>query len=103
MVPRPVYLEASILLLLMPLLSPQGWDYVLLLALPAYVCLIDRFSANPQAWRAMVTVGIALTSLTIFDLLGRRLYLHLMGWSVVSIGSVLLLACLARLRFRQLA
>ena len=42
-VSAPEYLECALLMLLVPLISPQGWDYVLLLATPAVVCLVDRW------------------------------------------------------------
>ncbi len=38
---EPNYLEMSLLMLLIPLLSPQGWDYVLILGAPAIVLLVD--------------------------------------------------------------
>ena len=100
---RPAYLEVSLLLLLMPLVSPQGWDYVLLAALPGFMCLIDRFKERPRTWQWITVLGFLLTSLTIFDLLGRHLYLQAMGVSVVSVGAVLLAASLAHLRLRRLA
>jgi hypothetical protein len=100
---RDAYLEVSLLLLLMPLLSPQGWDYVLLVALPAYVCLIDRFRDVSVPWRVAIVVGIALTGFTIFDLLGRHLYLALMARSVVTVGAAFLVAALACVRWRRLA
>ena len=37
----PEGLEGSLLLLLIPLLSPQGWDYVLLIATPAIIYLAN--------------------------------------------------------------
>ena len=37
----PGGLEGSLLLLLIPLLSPQGWDYVLLMATPAVIYLAN--------------------------------------------------------------
>lgn len=100
---RDAYLEVSLLLLLMPLISPQGWDYVLLIALPAFVCLVDRFLQLHVSWRAVTVAGMALTGFTIFDLLGRRLYMTLMARSVVTVGAVLLVAALAHLRWRRLA
>ena len=51
-VPEPNYLEGAYFFVLVPLLSPQGWDYVLLLALPAYMCLVDRWRDMSPAWRA---------------------------------------------------
>ena len=47
----PEYLECALLMLLIPLVSPQGWDYVLLLATPAVVCLVDRWREFPTIWR----------------------------------------------------
>ena len=56
-VTEPNYLEARILLVLVPLLSPQGWDYMLVIALPAYVLLVDRWRDLSLVWR-----GVALTA-----------------------------------------
>jgi hypothetical protein len=100
---EPAYLEVAFLLLLVPLISPQGWDYVLLLAAPAFVCLVDRFRDMSMAWRAVTAAGFVLTSLTIYDILGRALYAQLTQWSVVTVGAVALAASLARLRWRALA
>jgi len=102
-VARPAFLEAGLLLLLMPLLSPQGWDYVLVLALPALVCLLDRLRDLTWPWRTVVLAGFALTSFTVFDLVGRRLYIDLMAVSAVTMGAMLLAVGLAHLRVRALA
>jgi hypothetical protein len=100
---EPAYLEVSALLLLMPLLSPQGWDYVLLLATPAIVCLVDRFGASPPGWRVRAAIGFFLTSFMIFDLVGRTLYFALAAASGVTIGALMLLVCLVGLRRRAAA
>jgi hypothetical protein len=100
---EPNYLEVAYFALIVPLVSPQGWDYVLLLALPAYMCLVDRFRCLSPAWRAVALAGFFLTSFTIFDLLRRPLYMLLMDLSGVSVGAVLIAACLVRLRWRALA
>jgi hypothetical protein len=100
---EPDYLEGAFFFLLVPLLSPQGWDYVLILALPAYMCLVDRWRDLPPAWRAVAVAGCFLTSFTIFDLLGRALYTRLMQLAGVSVGAVLIASCLVRLRWRAAA
>jgi hypothetical protein len=102
-VAEPDYLEAAYFMLLVPLLSPQGWDYVLLIGLPAYVCLVDRWTELSPPWRIVAATGIFLTSFTIYDLLRRPLYMHLMQWSAVSVGAILVAATLIRLRWRALA
>ncbi|HKW03508.1 MAG TPA: glycosyltransferase family 87 protein [Vicinamibacterales bacterium] len=102
-VAEPNYLEGAYFFMLVPLLSPQGWDYVLLVGIPAYMCLVDRWHDLSPAWRATAAVGFFLTSFTIFDLLGRTFYAFLMRWDAVSLGAVLLVACLINLRWRALA
>jgi Glycosyltransferase family 87 len=102
-VAEPNYLEAAYLFVLIPLLSPQGWDYVLLIALPAYMCLVDRWRDLSPNWRAVVLTAFFLTSFTIFDLLRRPLYFHLMELAAVTVGAVLIAACLIRLRWRAIA
>jgi len=102
-VAEPNYLEGAYFMFLVALLSPQGWDYVLLIGLPAYVCLVDRWNVLSPSWRAVAATGIFLTSFTVFDLLGRPLYMLLMQWSAVSVGAVLIAATLIRLRWRAIA
>ena len=57
-VAEPNYLEGAYFFVLVPLLSPQGWDYVLVLALPAYMCLVDRWRDMSPAWRAVSLDGL---------------------------------------------
>jgi len=102
-VAEPNYLEGAYFCLLIALLSPQGWDYVLVIGMPAYMLLVDRFRDLSLPWRAVAVVGIFLTSFTIWDLLRRTLYTQLMQVSAVSIGAILIAACLIHLRWRALA
>jgi len=99
----PGYLEFGLLMLLVPLLSPQGWDYVLLLATPAILCLVDRLPEMSRPWRVATIAALALMSFTIFDLLGRTLYTKLMAISIVSVAACVLAAALGYLRWRELA
>jgi hypothetical protein len=102
-VPEPNYLDCAFFFVLIPLLSPQGWDYVLLLALPAYMCLVDRWADSSIAWRVVAAGAFLLTSFTIFDLLRRGPYMYLLAVSGESVGAILLAVSLARLRWRALA
>jgi len=102
-VAEPAYLEFGLLMLLIPLISPQGWDYVLLLATPAVLCLADRFRDVSLLWRVTTAVAIGLMSFTIFDVLGRALYARLMGVNIVSVAALVLVVCLVHLRQRALA
>ncbi len=102
-VAEPNYLEGAYFMFIVALLSPQGWDYVLLIGLPAYVCLVDRWNDLSPPWRAVAATGIFLTSFTIYDLLRRPLYMPMMQWGAVSVGAVLIAATLIRLRWRAIA
>lgn len=100
---EPNYLEGAYFSILIPLLSPQGWDYVLILGLPAYMLLIDRWDDLPPLWRVVAGLGILLTSFSIFDLLRRPLYTLVMQLAGVSVGAILIAVCLIRLRWRESA
>ncbi len=100
---EPLYLEFGLLMILVPLLSPQGWDYVLLVAVPAFACLIDRWRDVARPWQLATAIGIALVSFTIFDVVGRSVYVWLMLKSAVSVGALILLVCTAHLRWKSLA
>jgi hypothetical protein len=99
----PSYLDFGLLMLLVPLLSPQGWDYVLLLATPAVLCLIDRLGEMSRPWIAVTITAMAIMSFTLFDLMGRALYGRLMAISIISVCACTLAASLAYLRWRELA
>jgi hypothetical protein len=100
---EPAYLEFALLILLIPLLSPQGWDYVLLLGTPAVMLLVDRWRETSGLWRAVTAFGSFGIGFTIFDVLGRRLYFWTMQISLVTICAALLVVSLAHLRWRKLA
>ena len=102
-VSSPDYLEFALLMILIPLLSPQGWDYVLLLATPAVVCLMDRWPETRFGWRVASGLALVLMSFTLFDLMGRSVYASFMAHSIVSVAAVGLAVAVAQLRWEELA
>jgi Glycosyltransferase family 87 len=102
-VPSPAYLEVALLMLLVPLLSPQGWDYVLLLATPAVVCLIDRWHQVGRRWQWLTGLALATMGFTVFDVMGRTLYECFMATSAISVCAILLAIALTHLRCTKLA
>ena len=102
-VKAPAYLEWALLMLLMPLISPQGWDYVLLLATPAVVCLVDRWRDLTTTWRWGVGVALALLGFTMFDIMGRALYGQFMALSAITVCALAAAAGLVHVRSRGIA
>ena len=99
----PDTLEASLLLLLIPLLSPQGWDYVFLIATPAVMLLINEMPSLPRGLRYATIASIAIVALSIFDIMGREAYSTFMRLSLVTVFVLVEYAALVALRFRRAA
>ena len=99
----PEALEGSLLLLLVPLLSPQGWDYVLLLAAPAIVVLANYGDRLPTGLQAAVVVAALTMGLSLFDVMGRGAYTAFMQTAAISVCACVLIAALCSLRLRKVA
>jgi hypothetical protein len=98
---HPEVLEGAVLLLLIPLLSPQGWDYVFLLATPAAALFANYDDRLPAGRRWLTWAAIAIAGLALFDVLGRERYAVFMSWSVITICFIVLAAALVSLRMRK--
>jgi hypothetical protein len=101
--PVPDTLEGSVLLLLIPLLSPQGWDYVFLIGTPAVMLLVNDLPSLPRSLRMATIAAIAVVALSIYDLVGRTTYALFMGLSIITVCVVIEIAALIALRFRRAA
>ena len=99
----PESLEAALLLTLMPLLSPQGWDYVFLVSTPAIVLLANYEDLLPRALRALTIVAVATIAFSLFDVMGRRAYAAFMSVSAISLCYLVVIAALCALRLRRAA
>ena len=99
----PDYFDGALLLVLIPLLSPQGWDYVLLLATPAVMLLLNRLGAFSRPVRWLAVAGLLVAGLTLWDVVGRRLYALFMLSSVVTLCYLFEIGLLLRLRQKQIA
>ncbi len=99
----PLYLDAALLLTLMPLLSPQGWDYVLLLATPAVMVLVNNLDGFERPVRWLAVTCLLVAGLTLFDIVGRRVYYAFMTSSIVTLCYLFEIGLLLRLRQKQVA
>ena len=102
-VQQPDGLEAGLLLALTPLISPQGWDYVLVLATVAVLYVINDFDRLSRPMKVLSLSALVAVGLTLYDLLGRRLIYTLLDFAVITVAMVALLSALVTLRMRKLA
>jgi len=99
----PEALEGSMLLVLMPLLSPQGWDYVFLVATPAVMLLVNGLGRLPEGLRWLTIAALATTGLSLFDVMGRQRYATFMALSIITLCFLVVIASLTVLRRRGAA
>jgi hypothetical protein len=99
----PEGLEGAMLLTLVPLLSPQGWDYVFLISTPAVVYLVNYEDRLPRAMRVLAIASVAVIGLSLYDVMGRAAYRTFMALSIVSVCYFVVIAALCVLRAREVA
>ena len=100
---RREVLEGALLMTLVPLISPQGWDYVFLVATPAIALLANYDVELPRPLRVITWITIGVIGLSLYDLLGRQRYRAFMDWSVITLCFVVIIAALITLRIRRVA
>ena len=99
----PQYLDAALLLTLIPLLSPQGWDYVLLVATPAVMLIVNNLGVFGRVTRWFAIASLLVAGLTLWDIVGRQVYSLFMVSSVVTFCYLFQIIVLLRLRATQTA
>jgi hypothetical protein len=102
-VTRPDGLEAALLLTLVPLVSPQGWDYVVVVSTLAIMYLANYFDRLPRSLQPLTVVSLAVIGLTLFDLLGRTWLYRLLNLSVITLAFFVVVAALVALRAKRVA
>lgn len=101
-VPQSSVLECSVLLILIPLISPLGWDYTLLISILGIMIIINNFFRYTKLWRSVLIVNFCIVSLSLYDIMGGELYAAFMSWSVITINFIIIIGYLVFLRFRKI-
>lgn len=104
--PRPegsAYLEGGLLMLAMPLLSPQGWDYVLLLSLPVVALAIDRWPRLPGVVRAALVATAVVYAIPLRWFVSVETYNAVMATAVTTLAALALFGTGLLMRSRALA
>jgi alpha-1,2-mannosyltransferase len=101
--PRPHVLEGALLLTLVPLLSPQGWDYVFLVSTPAIALLANYEGDLPLPVRLLTGAAVLIIGLSLYDVMGRANYAAFMAISIITVCFIVIVAALVTLRVRGVA
>jgi hypothetical protein len=99
----PEALESAMLLTLIPLLSPQGWDYVFLVSTPAIMLLVNYDDRLPRAARIVTRLALATIGLSLYDVMGRAAYGIFMSLSIITVCYFIVIGALYVLRARAIA
>jgi hypothetical protein len=102
-VPNTEPLEAGLLLTMMPIISPQGWDYVFLLSTVATMLLVNYRAELPKGIRIAVTAALMIIAFVIFDVVGRTTYQQFMRLSMITLCYLVVIGGVAVLRWRKVA
>lgn len=100
---QPHLLESFLLLFLIPLISPLGWDYTLLSSAPAVMLLIRHFDKFPRGGRLFLGLNFVIIALSLYDILGKNFYAAFMGWSIPTVNFFVLAGYLGYLRLKKYA
>jgi glycosyl transferase family 87 len=96
-------LEGALVLTLIPLISPLGWDYTFLMALLAVALIVNNRLVFARSVQWLLAINFAIIALALYDTMGRTIYGAFMRWSVTTINFIIVVLALAYLRIRQAA
>ena len=97
------FLEGAVLLTCIPLVSPLGWDYTLIMSLPLMMLLLQRFGEIPLLGRAILVLDLLVIFVSFYDFLGAAAYEAFMAWSLTTLNFLVVLGFGFWLRHRALA
>jgi hypothetical protein len=100
---QPETLEASFLLLLIPLFSPLGWYYNYLYAFLAVMLILDKIDRFPGWLKVAAVINLIVIGGTLREILGQALFTFYTGHSLVVLNFLFALICLSYLRLKQQA
>ncbi len=99
--PQTTFLEGATLLLCIPLVSPLGWDYTLIMGLPLLMLVLAHFTRFSRIWRIVLVLNLMVVFITFYDAFGSQAYSAFMSWSVTTMNFLLILGSGFYLRLRH--
>jgi Glycosyltransferase family 87 len=102
-VSRPTVLDGFLLLALIPLISPLGWDYTFLSAAPALMLICRHCDKYRPLWKGVLIVDSLVICLSLYDLMGRERYAAFMASGVITPVFLVFVGYLVYLRIKGYA
>jgi hypothetical protein len=99
----PESLECAVLLILMPLLSPLGWNYNYLYSWLAVMLIISVFSDLSPAWRVVQVANFAVIAMSLIEVWGRAVFHFYTQHALIIVNSMVVLITLFHLRMKKIA
>lgn len=99
---KAVILECAVLLTLIPLASPLGWDYNLLMSILGIMIIVHYFPYYTRLWRIVLMCNFLIIFFSVYDIIGKDLYSSFMALSITTLNFLLIIGYLAFLRFKKL-
>lgn len=96
-------LEGILLMMLIPLISPLGWDYTFLMAAPGVMLLLNYFHYFSRNGKVLLIINYFVITFLFYDLMGEKLYAQFMSWSIITINFIVLVGFLFYLRLKKIA
>jgi len=99
---RAAVLECALCLMMIPLVSPLGWDYTLLMSTLGVMIILQNYSAYTPLGRSTLLVNLGLITFTLYDLIGENLHTLLMQGSITTVNFVILIGYLSYIRIKKI-
>jgi hypothetical protein len=99
---KAAVLECSVLLILIPLASPLGWDYNLLMSTLGIMIIVHYFPYYTKFWRIILIGNFLIIFFSVYDIIGKDLYSAFMSLSLTTLNFLALIGYLAYLRFKKI-
>ena len=100
---KSAILDCSLLLIFIPLISPLGWEYNFLMSIPGLMLILFYFKYYPQPGKILLILNFIIITFSFYDLIGRKLYEKFMSLSIPTLNFLVIVGCLAYLRFKKIA
>ena len=99
--PRAVVLDGLLLIALIPLLAPLGWNYMILMSAGAVMLLLQHLDRFGRFWRFLLLADLFTIAIAVSNVIGHELHAAFVRASGPTIQLAVLVGYLAALRLKR--